>query len=74
VTEAEFAALGLELGERTWPTFSGDRPLVLQGGDLALMGAQPAQVVDRVPELGWNRSAIRSAEAGPSGGREVAIT
>jgi putative phosphoesterase len=27
--------------------------LVLQGGDLALMGAQPAQVIDRVRELGW---------------------
>jgi putative phosphoesterase len=27
--------------------------VVLQGGDLALMGAQPAEVVDRVRELGW---------------------
>ncbi|HTA32032.1 MAG TPA: metallophosphoesterase family protein [Solirubrobacteraceae bacterium] len=27
--------------------------LVLHGGDLALMGAQPAQVIDRVRELGW---------------------
>jgi predicted phosphodiesterase len=27
--------------------------LVLHGGDLALMGAQPAGVVDRVRELGW---------------------
>src|SRR5437763_17121125 len=27
--------------------------LTLQGGDLALMGAQPAEVVDRVRELGW---------------------
>ena len=27
--------------------------LVLQGGDLALMGAQPAEVIDRVRELGW---------------------
>jgi putative phosphoesterase len=27
--------------------------LVLHGGDLALMGAQPAQVVDRVRELDW---------------------
>jgi putative phosphoesterase len=27
--------------------------LVLQGGDLALMGAQPAQVIDRIRELGW---------------------
>jgi putative phosphoesterase len=27
--------------------------LVLQGGDLALMGPQPAEVVDRVRELGW---------------------
>jgi len=27
--------------------------LVLHGGDLVLMGAQPAQVVDRVRELGW---------------------
>jgi putative phosphoesterase len=27
--------------------------LVLHGGDLALMGAQPAEVVDRVRELGW---------------------
>jgi predicted phosphodiesterase len=26
---------------------------VLHGGDLVLMGAQPAQVVDRVRELGW---------------------
>ncbi|MGO9762429.1 MAG: metallophosphoesterase family protein [Solirubrobacteraceae bacterium] len=27
--------------------------LVLHGGDLALMGAQPAHVIDRVRELGW---------------------
>ncbi len=27
--------------------------LVLHGGDLALMGPQPAEVVDRVRELGW---------------------
>jgi predicted phosphodiesterase len=27
--------------------------LILQGGDLALMGAEPAEVVDRVRELGW---------------------
>src|ERR1700691_56085 len=27
--------------------------LVLHGGDLALMGAQPAEVVDRMRELGW---------------------
>jgi putative phosphoesterase len=27
--------------------------VVLQGGDLALMGAQPAAVIDRVRELGW---------------------
>jgi putative phosphoesterase len=27
--------------------------LVLQGGDVALMGAQPAQVIDRIRELGW---------------------
>jgi putative phosphoesterase len=27
--------------------------LVLHGGDLALMGAQPAEVVDQVRELGW---------------------
>ena len=27
--------------------------LVLHGGDLALMGAQPAKVIDRVRELGW---------------------
>jgi putative phosphoesterase len=27
--------------------------LVLQGGDLALMGAQPAQVIDRMRELAW---------------------
>jgi putative phosphoesterase len=27
--------------------------LVLHGGDLALMGAQPAQVIDRIRELGW---------------------
>ena len=27
--------------------------LVLQGGDLALMGPQPAGAVDRVRELGW---------------------
>jgi putative phosphoesterase len=27
--------------------------VVLHGGDLALMGAQPAAVVDRVRELGW---------------------
>ncbi len=27
--------------------------LVLHGGDLALMGAQPAEVVDKVRELGW---------------------
>jgi putative phosphoesterase len=27
--------------------------LVLQGGDLALMGAQPAEVIDRIRELGW---------------------
>src|SRR5947207_4973340 len=26
---------------------------VVHGGDLALMGAQPAEVVDRVRELGW---------------------
>jgi predicted phosphodiesterase len=27
--------------------------LVLHGGDLALMGARPAEVVDRIAELGW---------------------
>jgi putative phosphoesterase len=27
--------------------------LVVHGGDLALMGAQPAEVIDRVRELGW---------------------
>jgi 3',5'-cyclic AMP phosphodiesterase CpdA len=27
--------------------------LVLHGGDLALIGAQPAEVIDRVRELGW---------------------
>ena len=27
--------------------------LVLHGGDLALMGAEPAEVIDRVRELGW---------------------
>jgi 3',5'-cyclic AMP phosphodiesterase CpdA len=27
--------------------------LVLHGGDLALMGAQPGEVIDRVIELGW---------------------
>jgi Icc-related predicted phosphoesterase len=27
--------------------------LVVQGGDLALMGPRPAQVIDRVRELGW---------------------
>ena len=27
--------------------------VVLHGGDLALMGAQPAEVIDRVRELGW---------------------
>ena len=27
--------------------------LVLHGGDLALMGARPAEVIDRVRELGW---------------------
>jgi putative phosphoesterase len=27
--------------------------LTLHGGDLALMGAQPAEVIDRVRELGW---------------------
>ena len=27
--------------------------VVLQGGDLVLMGAQPAEVIDRVRELGW---------------------
>ena len=27
--------------------------LVLHGGDLALMGGQPAEVIDRVRELGW---------------------
>jgi putative phosphoesterase len=27
--------------------------LVVHGGDLALMGAQPAEVVDRIRELGW---------------------
>src|SRR4051794_37978136 len=27
--------------------------LVIQGGDLALMGPRPAEVVDRVRELGW---------------------
>ena len=27
--------------------------LVVCGGDLALMGAQPAEVVDRIRELGW---------------------
>ena len=27
--------------------------LVLHGGDLALMGAQPAAIIDRVRELGW---------------------
>ena len=26
---------------------------VLHGGDLVLLGAQPAQVVDRIRELGW---------------------
>lgn len=26
---------------------------VLHGGDLALMGPRPAQVVDRIAELGW---------------------
>ena len=31
-----------------------ERPdLVVHGGDLALNGAQPAQVVDRIRELGW---------------------
>jgi predicted phosphodiesterase len=30
-----------------------DVDVVLQGGDLALGGAQPAEVVDRVRELGW---------------------
>jgi putative phosphoesterase len=28
--------------------------LVLHGGDLALMGPQPAEVVDRIRELGWH--------------------
>jgi predicted phosphodiesterase len=28
--------------------------LVLHGGDLALMGAQPAAVIDRMRELGWS--------------------
>jgi predicted phosphodiesterase len=28
--------------------------LVLQGGDIALMGAQPAEVIDRLRELGWH--------------------
>lgn len=27
--------------------------LVLHGGDLALMGAQPAEIIDRIRELGW---------------------
>lgn len=27
---------------------------VLHGGDLVLMGAQPAQVIDRIRELGWS--------------------
>jgi diadenosine tetraphosphatase ApaH/serine/threonine PP2A family protein phosphatase len=27
--------------------------LILHGGDLALMGPQPAEVVDRIRELGW---------------------
>ncbi len=27
--------------------------LVMHGGDLALMGSQPAEVIDRVRELGW---------------------
>jgi putative phosphoesterase len=27
--------------------------LILHGGDLALMGGQPAEVIDRVRELGW---------------------
>jgi putative phosphoesterase len=27
--------------------------LVVQGGDLALMGPQPAEVIDRIRELGW---------------------
>src|SRR5436190_1648798 len=27
--------------------------LVLHGGDLALMGARPAEVIDRIRELGW---------------------
>jgi putative phosphoesterase len=27
--------------------------LVIQGGDLGLMGARPAEVVDRIRELGW---------------------
>ena len=27
--------------------------VVLHGGDLVLMGAQPAEVIDRVRELGW---------------------
>lgn len=33
--------------ERTAPD------LVLHGGDLALMGAQPAEVIDRLRDLGW---------------------
>jgi predicted phosphodiesterase len=27
--------------------------LVMHGGDLVLMGPQPAEVVDRIRELGW---------------------
>ena len=35
--------------------------VVLHGGDLALMGAQPAEVIDRVRELGW-RGVVGNAD------------
>src|SRR3954453_15545236 len=30
-----------------------DADLIVHGGDLALMGPRPAEVVDRIRELGW---------------------
>ena len=39
--------------------------LVLHGGDLALMGPRPAEVVDRIAELGW--AGLLLANAGSVG-------
>ena len=39
--------------------------LVVHGGDLALNGPRPAEVVDRIRELGWPGARVSSPE--PSG-------